>query len=240
MTAYDAHPRAAAHALPARLDANLDGEAGGIVANALAQIDNELWHADQGAARAAGVDVRLTSRRRADALVELARRAQSVPAGAKRPRPLARVVVGYDTLERRLGVATLNGQTPLGAEAARRLCCDANLARVIVSPNGVVIDLGEARNPSAPLRHLIVARDRTCVFAGCTIDATYCDVHHILHHHDGGPTNLANLASLCSHHHRLLHEGGYGCRAAGNGSIEFTRPDGSIIGSTPRSQSFRS
>jgi hypothetical protein len=34
------------------------------------------------------------------------------------------------------------------------------------------------------------------------------DAHHIEHWADGGATSLDNLTLLCSHHHRLLHEGG--------------------------------
>jgi hypothetical protein len=135
------------------LEAVLDPEGGAEVAAVLDDIDHELWQADQGAARAAGgVADRSPAQRRADALVEMARRAATVAEGGRRPRPLAHVVVGYDTYAHGAGAATLNGSQPISAAVARRLCCDANLARVVTDPAGVVIDLGEARNPSASLR----------------------------------------------------------------------------------------
>ncbi len=33
-----------------------------------------------------------------------------------------------------------------------------------------------------------------------------CHAHHIQHWADGGPTSLDNLALLCGHHHRLIHD----------------------------------
>jgi hypothetical protein len=141
------------------------------------------------------------------------------------------LVVGYDTYAHGIGAATLNGERPIDPTTARRLCCDANLARVVTDPAGAVIELGEARNPTGPLRHLVAARDGTCRFPGCTIGAARCRVHHVVARHDGGPTRLANLVSLRDHHHRLLHEHGFGCRPTPiDGSVTFTRPDGTNLG----------
>jgi hypothetical protein len=39
---------------------------------------------------------------------------------------------------------------------------------------------------------------------------------------------------LCSGHHRLLHEGGYGLRVTDDGALVFTRPDGERIPDVPR------
>ena len=96
-----------------------------------------------------------------DALVEMARRA-SRPDG-RQARPLVHLVVNAATLQGRLG------DIPITAVTARRLCCDANLARVITDPNSVIIDLGAARNPSDPLRYLLQARHLNCIWPGCTI-----------------------------------------------------------------------
>ena len=56
----------------------------------------------------------------------------------------------------------------------------------------------------------------------------YVHAHHIRHWADGGETNLENLVTLCSQHHRLVHEGSYGV-CVNAGEIEFTRPDGRLI-----------
>ena len=60
--------------------------------------------------------------------------------------------------------------------------------------------------------------------------------HHIRHWADGGETALGNLVTLCSFHHRQVHEGGYGVRVR-QGAIEFTRPDGRVIPPAGRTHS---
>jgi hypothetical protein len=48
----------------------------------------------------------------------------------------------------------------------------------------------------------------------------------VKHWADGGETKLSNLVTLCSFHHRLVHEGDYGLTATNDGLFIFTRPDG--------------
>jgi hypothetical protein len=54
----------------------------------------------------------------------------------------------------------------------------------------------------------VMLRDATCRFPGCTHDR-FIDIHHVDHWMHGGETKLTNLVALCTHHHRLLHEGGF-------------------------------
>ena len=49
------------------------------------------------------------------------------------------------------------------------------------------------------------------------------------HWADGGETSLENLVQLCHFHHRLLHEGGFGCERKRGGHIVFTNPFGDEI-----------
>jgi hypothetical protein len=62
-----------------------------------------------------------------------------------------------------------------------------------------------------------------------------CTSHPTLQHWaDGGDTSIDNLLLLCRHHHRLVHEHGFGVeRTAGNG-IRFSRPDGRVIDEHPQ------
>ena len=58
--------------------------------------------------------------------------------------------------------------------------------------------------------------------------------HHIEHWADGGVTALHNLVQLCPHHHRLVHEGGFGVQVVDNSThggavFRFVRPDGTLI-----------
>ena len=116
------------------------------------------------------------------------------------------MVINAETLQGRLG------EVPITAESARRLCCDAILARVVTDPKSVIIDLGAARNPSDPLRHLLQARHSNCVWPGCTIASKHCQMHHIDHATRGGPTGFS-----CRHDNDRT-------------SLTFTRPDGRPIG----------
>ncbi|MCC5887074.1 MAG: HNH endonuclease, partial [Gammaproteobacteria bacterium] len=57
----------------------------------------------------------------------------------------------------------------------------------------------------------------------------YVDAHHIIHWADGGETSLENCTMLCRHHHRLVHEEGFGCERGGDGEMVFTDPAGSVL-----------
>jgi hypothetical protein len=60
--------------------------------------------------------------------------------------------------------------------------------------------------PDARLDRWIRLQDRQCIFPGCTIDHARADVHHVKPYRAGGTTSADNLALLCRHHHRLVHE----------------------------------
>ncbi|MDE0245280.1 MAG: HNH endonuclease signature motif containing protein, partial [Gammaproteobacteria bacterium] len=84
------------------------------------------------------------------------------------------------------------------------------------------------------IRRALRVRDGGCRFPGCD-RSRYVHAHHIKHWADGGETSLGNLVTLCSFHHRQVHEGGYGVRVDG-GEIRFTRPDGEVIPSAGKAQ----
>jgi 5-methylcytosine-specific restriction endonuclease McrA len=71
----------------------------------------------------------------------------------------------------------------------------------------VPLSVGHAtRTIPAPIRTALVLRDQGCRFPGCDRPPAWTDGHHIIHWSDGGPTELANLVSLCRPHHRRVHE----------------------------------
>ena len=95
--------------------------------------------------------------------------------------------------------------TCVSAETARRLACDAAIVE-ITEHEGIPIDVGrKTRTISTALYRALVRRDVTCRFPGCS-NRGYVEGHHIVHWANGGETDLANLLSLCSHHHAFLHE----------------------------------
>jgi hypothetical protein len=81
------------------------------------------------------------------------------------------------------------------------------------------------RTPPSALRRALAARDESCRFPGCE-QRSFVHAHHVHHWAKGGETALANLVLLCSKHHRLVHEGGFGCEVDSAGSAVFRRPDG--------------
>ena len=115
------------------------------------------------------------------------------------------------------------------AETSRRLACDAAVVQWLEGADGEPLSVGRKTRVIPPaIRRALQRRDGGCCFPGCTA-TRFVDAHHIHHWADGGATHLDNLTLLCHHHHRLVHEGGYGLRRTLAGTLEFTTPDGKPI-----------
>jgi hypothetical protein len=155
-------------------------------------------------------DDRLWPQRRADALVELARRALdsgALPQVAGQ-RPHLVVTLDVATLRAAAGspAADASWVGPITADEARQLACDAQVERVITDGPHQVLDVGRStRTVPIALRTAITVRDRTCVMRGCSATAAHCDVHHLKHWADGGSTDLDNCVLLCRFHHSWIH-----------------------------------
>ena len=107
------------------------------------------------------------------------------------------------------GGCVLEDGPPLAAETARRLACDASLVAAS-DRDGSTLRLGRKRRTiSVALRRALRARDGGCRFPGCD-NRRFLHAHHVRHWARGGETSLDNLVLLCSRHHRLVHEGGFG------------------------------
>ena len=120
-----------------------------------------------------------------------------------------------------------NGR-PVAVETARRLGCDGALVGVVEGAKGEPLAVGRRTRAVPPaIRRALFVRDGGCRFPGCD-RSRYLHAHHIKHWADGGETALDNLVTLCSFHHRLVHEGGYRVHVD-EGEIKFTRPDGEVI-----------
>jgi Domain of unknown function (DUF222)/HNH endonuclease len=116
----------------------------------------------------------------------------------------------------------------LSPETARRLGCDASVVRIL-ERDGRPLSIGRKTRALSPaLKRALRTRDRTCRFPGCT-QHRFLHAHHIQHWAQGGRTDLSNLIQLCSHHHRLVHEGGYSVERRGAGAVRFRRPDGRAL-----------
>lgn len=107
----------------------------------------------------------------------------------------------------------------------QRLCCDAKIQTALMN-GGQEVGLGsEQRIVPRALRRLLLRRDHgMCQFPGCESEHRL-HAHHIIHWAKGGPTELANLISVCDFHHHKLHEGGWNIEVTDRGFV-FVDPAG--------------
>jgi hypothetical protein len=98
----------------------------------------------------------------------------------------------------------------VGTNWAQRLSCDAEVSRMVFGPAGEVLDSGRAsRTFTAAQIRAIIARDKHCIWPGCDAPPGWCDVHHIIHWVNGGPTSVENGGLICGRHHDRVHMYGY-------------------------------
>jgi hypothetical protein len=119
------------------------------------------------------------------------------------------------------------------AETSRRLACDCGVVHWLEDGSDPVhasaLDIGRRTRSIPPaIRRALQRRDGGCRFPGCTAQH-HVDAHHIHHWADGGETRLDNLLLLCRHHHRLVHEGGYGIVLDAAKQPVFNAPNGRQI-----------
>jgi len=192
-------------------DLVLDPISGAVLANALARIEEELFEADWAEARhklgdgATVADLgRTPAQRRADALVELARRAGTAPPDGRRPEPLFSVLVDYDTFTGRI-CALANG-TVVTPGALVHWLDEAWVERVVFAGPSRVIDVGVARRLFAgATRRAVQVRDQECFHEFCDLPADRCQVDHVEPWASGGATTEANGRAACAKHNRDRH-----------------------------------
>ncbi|MFB3105199.1 MAG: DUF222 domain-containing protein, partial [Pseudomonadales bacterium] len=169
--------------------------------------------------------------RGADALVLMARESLAAAphqgaGGTSADHTQVVVHVDATALLSERGEGDHGSESDLPIESVRRLCCDGSVIPIHTDTQGEPLNVGrKQRTVPTAIRRALIARDRTCTFPGCSYER-WIDAHHIKHWADGGETSLDNLILLCSHHHRLVHEGGFSVATRRDGSRYFARPDG--------------
>jgi hypothetical protein len=73
------------------------------------------------------------------------------------------------------------------------------------------LDVGVSRDIPAAIRRAVILRDQHCRFpGGCDQPAAGCEVHHLRHRQDGGPTSVTGCALFCFFHHQVvIHQWGW-------------------------------
>ncbi|MFP5254039.1 MAG: DUF222 domain-containing protein, partial [Actinomycetes bacterium] len=186
-------------------------EDGAVIKAALASLAApaaaDLEHSDPESG-CSGKDPRDHGARIWDALVETCQTAldAKVLPSAHGRKPRVSVIIEYEKLVAGVGMATLDTGDRISAAAVRKLACDAEIIPVVMSRDGVILDVGRASRLVTPgIWDALVVRDRHCAFPGCRRPPIGCDAHHIVSWIDGGVTSLDGLVLLCRLHHRLIH-----------------------------------
>jgi hypothetical protein len=196
------------------MNGRFDSEAGAIIQTALHALSGPPTPDDK----------RTPTQRRADSMVELARQklnSGNLPeVGGQKPH-LA-VTVSMATLANQPGspAADLEWASPIPAETARRLACDAAVTPILLDSESRQPRAGQtSRSISGSQRKALVVRDKGCRFPGCDRPPAWTDAHHLKHWADGGQTVMDNLVLLCRRHHRMVHEEGWQLVITADGQI---------------------
>lgn len=127
--------------------------------------------------------------------------------------------------------------TPAPAGMIRRLLCDEDLHLVVVNSEWFPIDVGYTRRTATEAqRAALGALHDTCVWPGCETGFSECHVHHVRFWSDHGPTDLANLVPVCSHHHHLIHDDGYRLTIDADRTVHVHNPSGLLLSSVPHTR----
>jgi hypothetical protein len=191
------------------LDGVLDPIGGEIVATALARVGEELFRSDWAEARRALGDratvehlARSGAQRRADALVELARRALSTPAGARPPRPLFTVHVDHGTLTGRI-CELARSRTVVAPGSLVDWFAEADVERVVFDGTDRPLGVGTKRRVfTGADRRAVEVRDRECTHPLCDLPGEDCEVDHVVPFAEGGTTVVDNGRLACGFHNR--------------------------------------
>jgi hypothetical protein len=157
--------------------------------------------------------------RRADALVAVCSARLAHDADADRA-----TVVVHARADAEVGQIEGGGIAP--RTTLERLLCSARIETVHENEHGAAIGVGRiARVPPAWLLRQVRYRDQGCRFPGCGTRG-FTQAHHIEFWGDGGRTDLDNLVTICTWHHKLVHEYGWWIKGGAEHELRWYRPDG--------------
>jgi hypothetical protein len=115
--------------------------------------------------------------------------------------------------------ATYGRPPALTAAGIERIGSDTDLSFLLVDGHTILGTTDPTPTIPRAVRRAVHARDQGCRFPSCRAPAAWCDLHHVIARHDGGPTTIDNLVALCRRHHTLI--------TAGRWRLDMT-PDGTV------------
>ncbi|MCP3936497.1 MAG: HNH endonuclease [Actinomycetia bacterium] len=157
--------------------------------------------------RRAERDTRTATQRRADAFTRMIFRDAVDGAGG------AHLVIDVEGLMKILDpdqvAHTLGGDPIPAAEWDKLLNRRAEIFAWVLASDDLELTLGRSNRHADQVQKLALAiRDGGCVQDNCDRLPAACDAHHIREWENFGPSDVANLALLCPHHHQQLHNAG--------------------------------
>ncbi len=105
------------------------------------------------------------------------------------------------------------------------------LAGAPFNARSVPLDVGYSASIPEPIRRAVILRDKGCAWpGGCDKRPAVCDVHHIRHKKNGGPTSVTDCLLLCQYHHDIcIHRWGWEIELLPDGSVTAYGPKGQVI-----------
>jgi hypothetical protein len=180
---------------------------GTIIHTELDRLEQQLFAQDWKAARdrlgrdpLPGELGRSHAQRRADALVEMARRSAAAEEGGRQPRPLVIILAGVEGFSR--SCELLDG-TVLSPSEVADVLTDADIQRITFYGEDQPVTASRQRTFTGILRRVLDVRDRWCTDPLCDEPAERCQGDHRIPYASGGPTSIDNGQLRCGHHNRL-------------------------------------
>jgi hypothetical protein len=166
-------------------------------------------------------DPRSTEQLALDALVQMVRIASAADDGTVFGvrEPSVRVHVSLDDLDRRAGVAHLEGQSAsVSIATASRIGCADGLVPILFDQAGRGLKLGRTQRLfSHHQRTVLAAIWGGCAHPGCDRPPSWTEAHHINEWHaDSGSTDVDDGILLCRHHHLMVHNNGWRVERSGS------------------------
>jgi len=193
------------------LFAKFDPEAGQELSKALQREGDRLWR-DDGGRDGRPDEVRTPDQRRADALHGLVTQPAVTGAG-KRPHPKHLVIVRADASRlsaEPTGRAEFVDGTPLPQATLERIACGAEFVGMVFGAAGESLWQGRRQRVATDAQWSnLIERDGGCFCCGA--DPAHCEAHHVVPWAPPmrGPTDIDNLALVCTPTHHLIHDQGY-------------------------------
>jgi Domain of unknown function (DUF222) len=177
-----------------RLDARLAPDAGARFSSAWRAHVDRIFH-----------DARRAGRREpraayaADALVALATEGPCKPVEVRVTIDSSALSRGHTEPGERCEIERVG---PVPVTTARALLDDASVAVIVRDGDDITAVSSPNRTIPTKLRRALEARYPTCGVKACANDQ-FLEIDHIVAVEDHGPTELANLWRICTHHHAL-------------------------------------